>query len=338
MTRAAERSLFEYHGGLHLRDTVLWFDAAKPRQLCFVSHARVEGALAHQKILTTDRTGELLRALAAVDGRGRRAHEPQALVTPYRRPFSLGPLSLELFPSGHVLGAASLLVTHQGQTIVYSGEINPRRSPLTERLEARRCSVLALSSRFGQRRFAFPPFEQVAEGLVRFASEGLARGEMPVFFCEPLGEAQEISHLLAAAGISVRAHRLIHAVSRVYEEAGSGLVCPRRYGGPAGAEGAALLWPLELRTSAALGRLGKLRTAFVSGLALDEEARSEAGCDAAFALSCHADYAGLLEYVQACAPERVVLTSSCGVELREDLRALGLEVTGVDPPHQMDLF
>jgi len=118
-------TLFEFHGGLHLKDSVLWFDAPTPKQLCFVSHGSVNGALGHQKILTTETTSELLSAMSAAHGRGRRVHEPQALVSPYGRSFSLGQLGLELFPSGFVLGSASLLVRHKGVAAVYAGAINP---------------------------------------------------------------------------------------------------------------------------------------------------------------------------------------------------------------------
>lgn len=341
MTRQAikkERAPFEFQGGLHLRDTVLWLDAPTPRQLCFISHGGVPGALAHQKILATSRTADLLRALAAIDGRGRRVHEPQALVTPFGRPFALGQLTLELFPSGHLLGAASLLIQHRGRQIVYSAEINPRRSPLVERLEARRCDLLVLGCRFGDRRFAFPPHEAVAEGVVDFARQALARDHTPIFFCEPLGEAQELAHLLLQATVPVRAHRLLYAAGRVYQRAGMGLAGLRRHSPGGASGGVALLWPLRLRASPSLTRLGPVRTALVSGLAVDPQFREEASCDAAFALSSRADYRGILEYVQASRPSEVLLCGGCGPHLEEDLTALGFKVSGLVPPEQMSLF
>ena len=110
MTEADLASMFEHHrGGLHLKDTLLWFDAEQPRELSFVSHALVPGAFDHEKIICTDRTARLLRAMTIAYGRGRRAHQPQVLVTPFRRTFAIGNLSLELFPAGYVLGSASLM-------------------------------------------------------------------------------------------------------------------------------------------------------------------------------------------------------------------------------------
>jgi len=331
-------SLFEFHGGLHLRDTVLWFDAPEPRQLCFVSHANVPFAASHQKILATDLTVQLLRAMGAAHGRGRRAHEPQALVSPFGRPFSLGQLSLELFPSGHVLGAASLLVTHQQRSIVYAGSINPRKNALVERLEARSCDVLVLSCRFGRPRYVFPPFEQVAQALLRFVEDVLGRKATPVLLCSPLGEAQMVMHLLAQAGVACRVHRQVFAATRVYIEAGVPLQEVRRWPGSSTDPPGAVIWPINLHDSAALQRLGDVRRALVSGLALDEEIRRQMHCDAAFAISAHADYPAYLEYVQACQPKSVVLTQGANLELQKDLQALGVHVSLVGPPQQMSLF
>jgi Cft2 family RNA processing exonuclease len=329
----------EYRGGLHLKSSILWLDASEPRPISFVSHAGIAGSMLHQKIVTTERTAEILRAVAAAHGRGRHAHEPQALVTPFGRTFSLGPLSLELFPSGHLPGSASLLLRHEGLTLVYAGEINSRRSPLSERIEARPCDLLALPCRFGSRRFVFPPQEKVQEAIVHFAKDALVRGTTPIFLAAPVGEAQELAALLLAQGVKVRAHRKIFAVCRAYARAGlpvAGVARHHEGGDPA----SALLWPADLRSSSALARLLErgATTAFVSGMALDEEVRSRAACDAAFVLSTHADYKGLLEYVRVCKPKRVILVRGIEEEIGKDLEALGMSVSSLGPVEQMDLF
>ena len=100
----------------------------------------------------------------------------------------------------------------------------------------------------------------------------------------------------------------------------------------------AVIWPLSLHDSPTLARLGNTSRALVSGLALDEEVKRQMGCDASFAISCHSDYAGLLEYVKACSAERVVLTHGANQEIQQDLEALGLKVSSIGPPEQMSLF
>ncbi len=330
-------SLFEYHGGLHLRDTILWMDSPGPRSLCFISHAGVPGALGHQKIVSTALTTELLRALAAAYGRGRRAHEPQALVTPYGRPFHLGQLSLELFPSGHALGAASLLLHHRGQTIVYAGDINLRGNALVEALEARPCDVLVLPARFGQQRWALPPADETAASLVDFVGEALNRGQTAVLLCAALGEAQEVALLLQEAGLRVQAHRRVAALCKVYQESGPLQQVPQFRG--LTSEPVALLWPSELRGSPVVTSLKKSCRALVSGAALDAPTREGLGqLDAAFALSAHADYSALLEYVRACNPGHVVLVGGTPRDLKRDLQGMGLEVELLAAREQMELF
>ena len=333
-----QESLFEYHGGLHLRDTILWVDSPRPRSLCFVSHAGVVGALGHQKIVSTALTTRLLRSLAAAYGRGRRAHEPQALVTPYGRLFSLGQLSLELFPSGHALGAASLLLTQRGQTIVYAGDVNLRGNPLVEGLEARNCDVLVLPARFGQRRWALPPASETAQNLVSYVAHALATGQSVVIFCAPLGEAQEVAHLLQQADLRVQAHRRIAALCKVYQEADGPLETVPMFRSDS-TEPLALLWPCSLQRSPALRRLQSPRRVLVSGLAMDDEVRQTIDdLDAAFALSSHADYGGLLEYVRACNPSRVVLVGGSPWDLQKDLQGMSIEVELLAAREQMELF
>ena len=313
-------------------------DAGESRPLCFVSHAGVSGAQEHQKIISTAHTADLLRALAATHGKGRKVREPQALVTPTGRKFALGNLSLELFPSGHCLGAASLLVRYEDQDLVYAGDINPRRSPLAQPLEARHCDVLVLPVRQARREFVLPPRDQVQDSLLRFIRGGLDDGSSVVIFCQPLGEAQEVAHLLLENDLPVRAHRRVDMACRVYAEAGLPLEGVKQLGRGKVTEPVVLLWPISLRNSPTLRRFSGSRTALVGPEALDAEALRLASCDAAFPLSCLADYNGLIEYVKACQPGKVILHAEPTTDLEKDLRGLGMVVTAMGQPTQMDLF
>src|SRR5262245_4518560 len=82
-----------WRDGAHLPDTLLWFDAPRRHHLSFVSHARVR--LGHAgRVLATPATAALL---------GLRERDAP-LLADYGRPLSLGPLRIELAPSGLMLG------------------------------------------------------------------------------------------------------------------------------------------------------------------------------------------------------------------------------------------
>jgi Cft2 family RNA processing exonuclease len=336
--------LFEYHRGLHLRDTPLWLDADERRELCFVSHALVAGAGRQKKMLTTDATARILRALATTYGRGRRVHEPQVLVTPFGRTFSLGNMNLEFFPAGYVLGSASLLINHRGLSIVYAGQVNPAPSSerLVEQLEARHCDVLVLPCRLGAQRLALPPAEEVRAQLLRYVHSVLDEGGVPVLLCSVVGEAQALVRLLGGAGIALRGHRKIRAVCDVYDDLQPGAfgeAAIRHHAGPIAPESReVLLWPADLGRSPAVEKQPAARIALVSSLARDPSVPAEMGCEAAFPLGMHPDYRGVLEYVHACAPTTVVLTGSYSDELAADLQAQGLSVISVGPRTQLQLL
>lgn len=333
----------EYHEGLHLRETLLWFDAPEPRELSFVSSASIPGALRHTKIVCTAQTAELLEALGSVHGRGRRAHEPQTLVTPYGRRFSIGTLSLELFPSGFALGAASLLVERAGRRLVYAGHINTRQHPLAERLEARRCDVLVLPCPPGAPdRLALPPEEEVERALLAFVKDAFDEQRVPVLFCSLLNAAPRVAHLLSSAGVALRLHRTIFAALRVHQRAPVGLDLSRmrRYRGAldVARRPEVLLWPLSLHRSSAITRMSRARLGVVSERAQDADFRAELGVEAGFALPGHADHGSMIDYVRACQPESVVLAGCDQTSLPRDLEGLGLEVRRVGPRLQLGLF
>src|SRR4051812_34139303 len=126
MSRRRNVRTFSYRGGVRVHDSVLACDATSGSDLIFVSHAgALEGRGPHglprarggrRKILTTETT------LALLGTAGDRLR-PHTLTAAYGRPFTLGSMRLELFPSGHLPGAASLLCEREGRRIVYAGPI-----------------------------------------------------------------------------------------------------------------------------------------------------------------------------------------------------------------------
>ncbi|MFH1132322.1 MAG: hypothetical protein V1754_13375 [Pseudomonadota bacterium] len=336
-------SLFEYRDGLHLRDTVLWFDAPKPRQFCFISHALIPNAFCHKQTLSTGSTAELLWAMASAHGKGRRVHEPKALITPYNRTLSIGEMRLTLIPAGHLLGSASLFIEYRGQRILYAGHINPQHGVFCEKMEIRPCDLLILPCALSaNRNFLFPPRDDTERALVRFVSQAFTEGVPPILFCSSLGEPQEVMRLMAREGIRVVAHREIFSACSVYTKHApvslnmSNVHQYSRRCDPKQRE--VLIWPIRLRWSPSLQRFPSARTAFLSDFSLYKGIRKELACDTSFALGTHADYSRLLEYVRTCAPKQVLVTGATSQDLVADLQALGMAISQIGPQEQLALF
>jgi len=351
-------ALIGYSGGLHLRDSLLWFDASEPRDFCFISHAAVVGAQRHARIVTTQQTLSLMQSLGpklsrrsvrrqALRGVRQQTREmgPRALTAPYGQVFGVGTLGLELFPSGYLAGAASVRVTWRGTRVVYAGLINPRPSRFAAPLEVRPCDLLVLPYACGTRhRQTLPPAASTEQALLKFVKQTLADRETPVLLCPPLGTAQELVALLSEHKIATRVHPQIMAATQAYVEHQTStkgaldlsLVRPMRARVPATTM--AVVWPQSLAQSVTIQRLQSPRRALVAAELPDDETRLRLRLDASFPMSPCADYAGLLEYVRACGPRRVLLIGTQRSELTGDLRALGFDAEWIGPRRQLNLF
>ena len=138
----------------------------------------------------------------------------------FNEPWSDGEHTLTLFPAGHVLGSAQLLIEGERGRFVYTGDFKLARSYTCEphRGEAVRRAADGVHVR--------PPAVRLSvarrgrERDRRLRDQALADGCAPVFFAYSLGKAQEAMAILGKAGIPITVHGAVHAIARVYEDAG----------------------------------------------------------------------------------------------------------------------
>src|SRR4051812_12886197 len=176
---AAPARAFSHRAGGRITGTHITCDAAgSAEDLVFLSHAQAVGALGprrlplrragRQELLATEGTLALL-------GAGGETLRKHALPAPFGRPFVLGGLRVEIFSSGHLPGAASLLCEVEGRQILYAGTIR-REAPAfgAEACEIRSADALCVDGTFGDPRFSFPPREEALAQVLRFVEEALA--------------------------------------------------------------------------------------------------------------------------------------------------------------------
>jgi putative mRNA 3-end processing factor len=324
---------FIYRAGVRLAGTVVACDAAAGADLVFLSHAAVLGARgrralprvggSRRQILATEATLSLLGPF----GDRLRA---QALVVPFGRPFALGELRLEVFPSGFMPGAASLLCERDGRRIVYAG-------PVGEGYELRAADALCLDARFASREIAFPARAAAEESLRQLARDG-ATGAAPLLLIEPLALAPFIARVLGDAGVPLRAHRaILDAVAAFRRVDGqSSYPTVQRFAGRL-AENEALLWPADARVPSQGGQAQMRRTIFVSPRAASAASPRSNEAEA-LTFPFGADFAQLTRYVEATGAREVALSGAPDDELAELLRGRGVSAYRIGPPSQIELF
>ena len=326
------RAFVHRAGGVRIADTVVACDAAAGTELVFLSHAPALGAQARRalprlggarrQLLAT----ELTLALLGPAGERLKAH---ALPAGYGRPFGLGDLRLEMFPSGFMPGAASLLCERGGRRIVYAGPIGAAQA------DVRAADALCIDATYANAASAFPAREQALADVGRAVRDALARGEAPVVLVDPIAIALEVGAALAAEGIGLAAHRAIVQAAIAYRDAALPSPSPQRFAGRIGS-GEALLWPATTRVPARRAGARPPSVILVSADA-DRAALAEAPA-ARIVFPTAADFASLLRYVDATGAAEVALINAPGDEPAAALRARGIDAYTIGPPRQIELF
>jgi DNA ligase-1 len=317
-----------YHRGVYLPEAGLWLDPRDTRDLAFVSHAHSDHLGLHKRVLCTPPTARLMQV--------RLNQDPATFETlPFGETRRFDGWSVELLPAGHVLGSAQFLYQESEGTLLYTGDFKLRRGFSCEAIVAGHAETLVIETTYGLPRYQFPPLNETLAAVAKFCLEALEDGETPVLLGYSLGKAQEILSALEGTELPVMLHGAIARVAKIYEEFGVGFP-PYSEFKASTASGHVLICPPSLNGSQILRSLGKCRLAALTGWAVDAGAARRLQVDAAFPLSDHADYNGLLDYVEAVRPARVLTLHGFAQEFARDLRERGLEAWALTGANQLE--
>jgi DNA ligase-1 len=308
-------------GGVFLPGTGFWLDPPRARARAFVSHAHSDHFAEHAEIICSGPT----RAL--VETRFPRKRHRVVREPCWGERFEVGAGHWgELLPAGHVLGSAMLRVVRErdGASLLYTGDFKLRPGLTAEPAELPRADVLVMETTFGRPLFRFPPEDETAVEVVRFAGDAVAAGGPAVLLAYSLGKAQEALALLDGAGLPVMAHASVAAVTEVYRRLRPAVPLPELLPlDPAAARGHVVVCPPGAAAVSELRCHPGSRVAVLTGWAMQRGARFRYGADLAIPLSDHAGYDDLLRAVEAVNPQRVFTVHGYAREFAADLRARG---------------
>ena len=255
-------------------------------------------------ILMTEATRDLLSVLKSDS----LLRHPKVLGLRYGRAFEFGGEVIRLVKAKHIIGAAQVLVEdEEGTRLLYTGDFKFPGTPVEE------ADVLVMEATYGRpgqvRDFEF----EVEERLVELVEAGLREG--PVYIFGYHGKLQEIMQILVDWGIWAPfiLPKKVYEVARVCERHGMilGDYMPT--------------WSREARElvergepyvafyhASSYGRLrkrGEAMRILASGWELSKPVREVRKGEYIVGLSDHADFEGLLAYVEECGP-RLVITDN----------------------------
>ncbi len=275
----------------------LWLDPTRKQDFAFVSHAHADHTARHRKILSTPATSRLLRYRLGIDSHitlsPGEAHET-------------GGGRLSLYPSGHILGAAQILVELNGERLLFTGDFKLKPSRTAEPCEIVPCDHLIMECTYGRSQYRFPDRNSVEERLIEHVDGLMRNGNVPVLFAYALGRAQEMTRLLSGSGYRVALEKKAFETAEIYKELGIDLGSFESFD-ENDYEGRVLIFPPHLWRSPVLINIRKRKTIAVTGWAMDGRQQAWYRSDAAFPLSDHADFDDLIQYVETARPRNVYL-------------------------------
>ena len=327
---------FRYQrGGLHLPRLGLWLDATrsvKQPERAFVSHAHADHVARHEEVIASLATARFLQARLG----GKRTEH----LLPFgeTRAFEHGevPYRLTLLPAGHILGSAMALVEAEGETLLYTGDFQLHPSPAAERCRPHPADLLIMETTFGRPEYRFPPRPEVWDAVVRFCRETLSGGGTPVLLGYSLGKSQELLLGLAESGLPLAVHPQIQKLTVEYEHLGRSFP-PYELLDAQTPRGSVVLCPPSAARSPWLHRLEPIRSAVITGWAVDPRCRYRYGVEAAFPLSDHADFPDLLRMVEQVAPRVVFTCHGFAADFAATLRERGVEAWALSEADQLTL-
>lgn len=322
--------------GIHLPQLGLWLDATKRQrggERVFVSHAHADHIAAHDEVMLTEATSLFMRTRLP----GKRREHILDFGTRTEFQFERETFHLTVIPAGHILGSAMAFIEWRGETLLYTGDFKLRPSLAAEKPESCRADTLIMETTFGLPRYQFPSEESVRADIVKFCRDALADGATPVLYGYSLGKSQEILRGLADIRVPIQLHRDVRKMTKLYEKLGMKFPAHEAFD-PETARGKVIIAPPNSLKTMQKITLGKTRTAAITGWAMDSSCRFRSGTDAAFPLSDHADYDGLLKLVKLVQPKKVFTVHGFTREFAQTLRAQGVDAVAPGWHEQMALL
>jgi putative mRNA 3-end processing factor len=196
----------------------VWIDPTRPVERAIVTHGHGDHARSgHGAVLATPETIAIMQARYGADCAG----SFQALR--YGERLAVGDVGVTLSPAGHILGSAQVLLEHEGQRVVVTGDYKRLPDTTAAPFELVPCDLLVTEATFGLPVFQHPdPAHEIAR-LLKSVADNPQRAHLVGAYA--LGKAQRVIALLRGAGYAepVYIHGALIRLCELYEAYGIAL-------------------------------------------------------------------------------------------------------------------
>jgi putative mRNA 3-end processing factor len=201
--------------GLYCKAGDFFIDPVRAVPQAIVTHGHSDHARAgHAKVIAT---GDTLAIMACRYGD---AFTLKRVELPYSQAIHLGGARVTLYPAGHILGSAQVLIEHDGARIVVSGDYKRTADFTAREFELVPCDVFVTEATFALPVFCHPDPRHEIEKLL--TSLAVFPNSCHVVGCYALGKCQRLISELRRAGYdkTIFLHGALMRTTELYEERG----------------------------------------------------------------------------------------------------------------------
>lgn len=239
----------------------------------------------------------------------------------------IGDVSVTLYPAGHILGSAQILIEKKGYRVVVTGDFKRQADPTCRGFEPVRCHTLVTESTFGLPIYRWPDSQRVMDQVNQWWRSNQEQGKASLLLGYSLGKAQRLLAGLDPAIGPILTHGAVEKINQAYRASGVDLPMTQ-YVGEADSKSfdwsqALIIAPPAVAGTTWTRRFGRLSLAMASGWMHVRGNRRRQALDRGFVLSDHADWPGLLETIEETECEEVYVTHGFSDVLVRHLRERG---------------
>ncbi len=308
----------------------VFLDSSSSSDIACITHAHLDHwGGASGLVMMTDETFHILRA--------RKVRINNHITSNYGEAVApLENIRISSMNSGHMLGSCLFKIDTPSEEIVYTGDLNTVETILEKPAEAVEAKDLLIEATYGAPLYKFGPRECIYAQITKWIVRTLKDGFIPCFKVYTAGKAQEIIAIVNnLLNVDVILSPDVYKVSLVYKKTypwmsfesinsinTNEIIRNGEFVYVTASMSARVFTPRRTKWAIATG--WAVSTPFPQ-------------FDAAFPLSSHADFKGLVDYVEAVSPERVITTYGHSITFAKFLRNLGYKALALEEKQRVQL-
>jgi putative mRNA 3-end processing factor len=220
-------------------------------------------------------------------------------------------VKVSFHPAGHIIGSAQIRLEYKGHIWVASGDYKTEYDGISPAFEPVKCDTFITESTFGLPVYHWSDQSKIFDEMNLWWQHNKDHGITSVILAYSLGKAQRIIHNIDRSIGPVYLHGSIYNMNKAIMDSGIALPVCRKIEPALKKDvfnGALVIAPPGATVSAWLSKFNDYSIAAASGWMAIRGGRTRQSADKGFALSDHADWAGLNAAIKATGAERVIVT------------------------------